>query len=180
MHRTHSERPPTRRQPLHGSPNHKLNQQLCTTIYNDEDLPSKTTDDRPQSAIPHNLSLVSNGIRQVPEHSPQNKRISAISTEERNTNRDSQISNASSTGSNPSRRKTHIGPWQLGKTIGRGGCGRVRVVRHATTGQYGAAKIISKATAEKVRALSLANLIKSAEQETSMFPGGKVIPFGLE
>lgn len=56
----------------------------------------------------------------------------------------------------------------------------MRVVRHCTTQQYGAAKIISKTTAEKVRALSLANLIKSAEQEQSMFPGGKVIPFGLE
>ena len=56
----------------------------------------------------------------------------------------------------------------------------MRVVRHCTTQQYGAAKIISKATAEKVRAVSLANLIKSAEQEQSMFPSGKVIPFGLE
>jgi len=54
----------------------------------------------------------------------------------------------------------------------------VRLVRHSVTGQYGAAKIISKATAEKVRALSLANLI--AEQEASLYPDGKVIPFGLE
>jgi len=54
----------------------------------------------------------------------------------------------------------------------------VRLVRHSVTGKYGAAKIISKATAEKVRALSLANLI--AEQESSLYPDGKVIPFGLE
>lgn len=56
----------------------------------------------------------------------------------------------------------------------------MRLVRHSGTGQYGAAKIISKATAEKVRALSLANLIQSAEQESSLYPNGKVIPFGLE
>jgi serine/threonine-protein kinase HSL1 (negative regulator of Swe1 kinase) len=48
------------------------------------------------------------------------------------------------------------------------------------TGQYGAAKIISKTTAEKVRALSLANLIKSAEQDPAFHLDGKVIPFGLE
>lgn len=53
----------------------------------------------------------------------------------------------------------------------------MRLVRHTGTGQYGAAKIISKSTAEKVRALSLANLIKSAEQDPTQ---GRVIPFGLE
>jgi serine/threonine protein kinase len=56
----------------------------------------------------------------------------------------------------------------------------VRLVRHSGTGQFGAAKIISKATAEKVRALSLAYLIQSAEQDSSLYPDGKVIPFGLE
>lgn len=48
------------------------------------------------------------------------------------------------------------------------------------TGQYGAAKIISKTTAEKVRALSLANLIQSAEQDPTSHPDSNVIPFGLE
>jgi serine/threonine-protein kinase HSL1 (negative regulator of Swe1 kinase) len=53
-------------------------------------------------------------------------------------------------------------------------------VRHSGNGQYGAAKIISKATADKVRALSLANLANSSEHDPTLFPGGKVIPFGLE
>lgn len=56
----------------------------------------------------------------------------------------------------------------------------MRLVRHSMTGQFGAAKIISKTTAEKVRALSLANLIQSAEQDPTLHPDGKVIPFGLE
>jgi serine/threonine-protein kinase HSL1 (negative regulator of Swe1 kinase) len=115
---------------------------------------------------------------------PQNKRISAVVSHEprpHNSKRDSAVSNASTNASNTTRRrKTHIGPWQLGRTIGRGGCSRVRLVRHSGTGQFGAAKIISKATAEKVRALSLANLIKSAENDPTLHPGGKVIPFGLE
>ena len=49
------------------------------------------------------------------------------------------------------------------------------------TNIYGAAKIISKANAEKVRALSLANLIESAEKgDQNLLVDGKIIPFGLD
>ena len=41
-------------------------------------------------------------------------------------------------------RKTHIGPWQLGKTLGTGSTGRIRLVRHEGSGQRGAAKIMTK------------------------------------
>lgn len=95
--------------------------------------------------------------------------------------RNSAISTTSTVASNSGRkRKTHIGPWQLGKTIGKGGCSRVRIVRHSQTGEHGAAKIISKAVAEHARAISLANLVKSAENDPSLKSGGRVIPFGLE
>jgi serine/threonine-protein kinase HSL1 (negative regulator of Swe1 kinase) len=136
--------------------------------------------------LPHNESIVPNGTLAVRHEqvSPANKRLSAVVAHEarpHNSKRDSEISNASTNASTGNRRKkTHIGPWQLGRTIGRGGCSRVRLVRHSGTGQYGAAKIISKATAEKVRALSLANLIQSAEHDSSLHSDGKVIPFGLE
>ncbi|KAF2737565.1 serine/threonine-protein kinase-like protein GIN4 [Polyplosphaeria fusca] len=137
--------------------------------------------------LPHNESLVPNGtlaVRHGPDCSPENKRISTIIQEDasgHNSKRDSEISNTSTNASGAGRRrKTHIGLWQLGRTIGRGGCSRVRIVRHSVSGQFGAAKIISKAMAEQVRALSLVNLIESAKQDPSMFPGGKVIPFGLE
>jgi serine/threonine-protein kinase HSL1 (negative regulator of Swe1 kinase) len=137
--------------------------------------------------LPHNECLVLNGtlaVHHQQQPSPENKRLSAVLAHEprpHNSKRDSEISNASTNASNSNRRrKTNIGPWQLGRTIGRGGCSRVRLVRHSGTGQYGAAKIISKATAEKVRALSLANLIKSAEHDSTLYPNGKVIPFGLE
>ncbi|KAF2689480.1 Pkinase-domain-containing protein [Lentithecium fluviatile CBS 122367] len=136
--------------------------------------------------LPHNESLVPNGTLAVrhpqPSPSPQHKRVSAVIGEcrPRDPKRDSEVSNASTNASTGGRRKTHIGPWQLGKTIGKGGCSRVRLVRHTVTGQYGAAKIIAKATADKVRALSLANLANSAEHDPTLFPGGRVIPFGLE
>jgi len=92
----------------------------------------------------------------------------------------SDASNSSTAASHTARRKTHIGPWQLGKTIGKGGCSRVRLVRHSQTHEWAAAKIISKAVAEQARAISLANLIKSAETDPALAASGKLIPFGLE
>lgn len=143
------------------------------------------------SALPHNESLVPDGSLKVrhgtheTQPSPQHKRLSAVINETvrpHNPKRDSEISNAS-TGSNPScKRQTHIGPWQLGKTIGEGGCSRVRIVRHSVTHELAAAKIISRAMADKVRALSLANLIECAEKDPSLRvdTNSKFIPFGLE
>ncbi|KAI5304354.1 hypothetical protein KEM56_006596, partial [Ascosphaera pollenicola] len=40
--------------------------------------------------------------------------------------------------------KTHVGPWKLGCTIGKGTTSRVRVARHVSTGASAAIKIISK------------------------------------
>ncbi|KAI0591231.1 Serine/threonine-protein kinase GIN4 [Pyrenophora tritici-repentis] len=177
-------RPPTRRRAL-GDGTNRANEiprtQRRDEKHNNDHAPSSAT-----QQLPHNESIVPNGTLAVrhEQASPENKRLSAVQAHEgrpHNSKRDSEISNASTNASiSNRRRKTHIGPWQLGRTIGRGGCSRVRLVRHSGTGQYGAAKIISKATAEKVRALSLANLIQSAEQDGSLYSDGKAIPFGLE
>ncbi|KAI5861093.1 Pkinase-domain-containing protein [Durotheca rogersii] len=42
------------------------------------------------------------------------------------------------------RRKTHIGPWELGKSLGNGSAARVRLVRHTVTSELAAVKILSK------------------------------------
>jgi serine/threonine-protein kinase HSL1 (negative regulator of Swe1 kinase) len=175
MDHSYHGRPPTRRRAL-GEGSSRANEKR-----GQDQMPSSLP-----KPLPHNESIVPNGSLAVRHEqvSPENKRLSAVLAHEprpHNSKRDSEISNASTNASNTTRRrKTTIGPWQLGRTIGRGGCSRVRLVRHSGTGQYGAAKIISKATAEKVRALSLANLIKSAEHDSTLYPNGKVIPFGLE
>ncbi|KAL4250336.1 hypothetical protein ABKN59_005915 [Abortiporus biennis] len=39
-----------------------------------------------------------------------------------------------------------IGLWKIGRTIGKGSCGRVRIARHSKTGQYAAVKIVSKSS----------------------------------
>ncbi|KAI8934933.1 hypothetical protein NX059_008602 [Plenodomus lindquistii] len=180
-------RPPTRRHAF-GDGTNRANEHAQGSRRTGHDTKDNMPSSLPQ-ALPHNESILPNGSltvrHELPSQSPENKRLSAVHSVDaarpHDSKRDSIISNTSTNASNTNRRrKTHIGPWQLGKTIGRGGCSRVRLVRHSGTGQYGAAKIISKATAEKVRALSLANLIQSAEQDPTLYPDGKVIPFGLE
>ncbi|KXL42483.1 hypothetical protein M433DRAFT_59367 [Acidomyces richmondensis BFW] len=134
--------------------------------------------------LPHNESLEPNGslaIRNSQPNSPENKRVSQIAGDhKRDSKRNSAISTTSTTASGR-RRKTYIGHWQLGKTIGKGGCSRVRVVRHRFRDQYGAVKIITRSTAESTRAQSLANLIESTKSSPSFSAAGhKPIPYGLE
>ncbi|KAF2753471.1 Pkinase-domain-containing protein [Pseudovirgaria hyperparasitica] len=141
------------------------------------------------ASIPHNESLIPttkgtlkirnpDAERKIPPRSPGHRRVAELAASETQSKRDSACSTVSNS-SVVSKRKSHIGPWQLGKTIGRGGCSQVRAVRHSVTGQYGAAKIIEKAVAETVRAISLANLIQSTKAE-DLYPEGRAIPFGLE
>lgn len=136
------------------------------------------------SSLPHHESLKPGGNLQIRNHpsSPLaavvDKRISAISAEEkRNANRDSQISTSTNNSAKSRRRKTHVGPWQLGKTIGKGASGRVRKARHAITGQDAAIKIVSKVVAKKLRTTSLAHMEKLLPRENR---GKRPIPFGIE
>lgn len=131
------------------------------------------------SALPHHESLNPNGpmtVRNVTS-SPENKRLSAVTNEESESKRNSQVSTTSS--GKGRRRKTHIGPWELGSDIGKGGIGRVRKVRHCMTGQEAAVKIIPKKVAETARAESLANLVESAKRP-SFAAFSNVMPFGIE
>ncbi|KAK5175316.1 serine/threonine-protein kinase gin4 [Saxophila tyrrhenica] len=174
-------RQPGTRQPL----GELRNQANTPPVQQRRARPSKAVSTSPQN-LPHNESLEPNGslaIRGSNPSSPEYKRISQIASEEqpRESKRNSAISttstNASATGR---KRKTYIGQWQLGKTIGKGGCSRVRVVRHKTRHQYGAVKIITRATAENTRAQSLANLIESTKSSMSSASGHRPIPYGLE
>ncbi|KAK9464289.1 kinase-like domain-containing protein [Lipomyces arxii] len=62
------------------------------------------------------------------------KRVSQVSTCTTNS--------ATSTGA--SKHKTHVGPWRLGRTLGRGSSGRVRLAKHSKTGMLAAVKIVPK------------------------------------
>ncbi|ODQ58872.1 hypothetical protein WICANDRAFT_22521, partial [Wickerhamomyces anomalus NRRL Y-366-8] len=43
----------------------------------------------------------------------------------------------------------HVGPWKLGRTLGRGSTGRVRLAKHSETGQLAAVKIVPKSKFQK-------------------------------
>ncbi|CAN3355952.1 probable serine/threonine-protein kinase Kcc4p [Diutina catenulata] len=66
------------------------------------------------------------------------------------TKRLSQIS-TSTTNSNKKRKsQNRIGPWKLGRTLGRGSTGRVRLAKNVHTGQLAAVKIVPKANFKKL------------------------------
>ncbi|TKX18669.1 protein kinase domain-containing protein 50 [Elsinoe australis] len=171
-------RPPTRRQPL-GPGDARAN--MHAQAYPTAEKPTR----RPVPAspkdknLPHNESLVENDtgvhVRSSPNESRGYKRVSDIKNQAQKSKRDSEISNASSTGSGGGRKRT-IGQWQLGRTVGQGGCSTVRLVRHVVTGQQGAVKIISRKMAEQVRAQSLANLAASQEKSIQdLVAAGKIM-----
>ncbi|KAH9852188.1 Pkinase-domain-containing protein [Lenzites betulinus] len=56
-----------------------------------------------------------------------------------------------------------IGLWKIGRTIGKGSSGRVRLARHTKTGQYAAVKIVSKTALLNSR-MSLCSLGEEAER----------------
>ena len=116
-----------------------------------------------------------------PTSNAENKRLSTITDEsQRNSKRDSAYSTNSTASGNGRRRKTHVGMWHLGKTVGKGASGRVRLAKHRLTGQLAAVKIVSKRSAALLRSSSLAtsNVLSST---MSVDPNGKrVMPFGIE
>lgn len=143
------------KKPASSPHNHSHNRNLA---------PSKTTTSTVRSSSPA-------------AQSPRNERLSAIVEDsQRKSKRNSEISTASTTASG-TKRKSYVGRWQLGKTIGKGGCSTVRLVRHKDTGQVGAAKIISRKMAESVRAQSLANLAETPDRSLQdLVAAGRAMP----
>jgi len=111
----------------------------------------------------------------------ENKRLSAIVDEAGPpSNRDSQVSTASTTSATGKpKRKTHVGPWQLGKTLGKGATGRVRLAKHALTGQTAAVKIVSKKSAALVQSASMARMDRE-DNSAATAAGLRTMPFGIE
>ena len=104
-------------------------------------------------------------------------RVSTEPIEEEDEDKRASHASASSQGSAWAHRKKRIGPWILGKDVGKGMVGRVRKVKHVYTGQIAAAKIIPKAAAAEIRAASLANLELSMAAKKE---DGAMLPVGIE
>ncbi|KAI2467841.1 Pkinase-domain-containing protein [Annulohypoxylon bovei var. microspora] len=75
---------------------------------------------------------------------------------QQDTKRESQV--LTSIDSYGKRRKTHVGPWELGKTLGAGSAARVRLVRHKFTGELAAVKILSRDVRHNTQPGSIAEL----------------------
>jgi serine/threonine-protein kinase HSL1 (negative regulator of Swe1 kinase) len=87
-----------------------------------------------------------------------------------------------SSGSSRSKRnyKTHIGPWQLGKTLGKGSSARVRLCRHTVTHQLAAVKIVNRRMAYLVQDSSLAALSKWDNNLPEQINGEMRVPMAIE
>lgn len=188
-------RPPTRRAPL-GDATKRVN-----NAQHHQKIPSKV------SYIPNNASPKAKKFLQVLSPAPvtpisqneksisrepqrrgspppnfANPRLSAISKRDPDpeSNRNSQISTVSTNASDGTRIKGHIGPWKLGKTLGKGATARVRLARHAYTGQEAAIKIVQKRNAQLSQAGSLAALDKVESSMPDSEDGIRRMPIGIE
>ncbi|OAQ96847.1 hypothetical protein LLEC1_03716 [Akanthomyces lecanii] len=111
-------------------------------------------------------------------------RVSAIMNEHQINEEDKRMSQASyaSTSSSRSKRnyKTHIGPWQLGRTLGKGSSARVRLCRHNMTNQLAAVKIVNRRMAYLVQDSSLAALSKWDSHLPEPSDGHTRVPMAIE
>lgn len=127
----------------------------------------------------NNLQLINQ--RGSPGGTAANKHLtSVVDQEEKETNRISQISTTSTDTLGRRPRKTHVGPWHLGKTLGKGATGRVRYARHKLTGQPAAVKIVSKAMALKMQSKSIAAMDQILASGPPAMAGRKTMPSGIE
>jgi serine/threonine-protein kinase HSL1 (negative regulator of Swe1 kinase) len=185
----HNYRPSTRRAPL-GEATQRVNNELPQTPSKisqaryhgrQQSDPTQAKAYRPLSPPRYNDHDSLRGDHQPGplRPNPANPRLSAISKEHDTaaSKRDSLISNTS-TDSN--RVKVYIGPWRLGKTLGEGATARVRLAKHASTGQKAAVKIVQKRHAQMSQAGSLADLDQAEALLPDSEDGLKRMPIGIE
>lgn len=130
---------------------------------------------------------VSDTTTQASKHAPQpsvNPRLSSVlsqATQDRNAaKRSSQASTATTARSSEGGIKSYIGPWQLGRTLGKGSSARVRLARHRVTHQSVAVKIIAKRTAYLSQAGSIAKLDKAERNKPEEEDGVRRMPVTIE
>ncbi|QEL60168.1 serine/threonine-protein kinase HSL1 [Candidozyma auris] len=70
------------------------------------------------------------------------------------TKRLSQISTTTNNSNKKRKTQNRIGPWKLGRTLGRGSTGRVRLAKNVDTGKLAAVKIVPKSNFKKLETQS--------------------------
>jgi serine/threonine-protein kinase HSL1 (negative regulator of Swe1 kinase) len=188
-------RPPSRRSPLRDAPERANTLQHPHSISADDLLKTRQEGRRHDSLLqvagtapapprsqggyypPTEFQQV-----ELPNPSAPNPRISTISREHAGmeSNRNSQISTVSTNASDGKRIKACIGPWKLGKTLGKGATARVRLARNVYTGQEAAIKIVQKRNAQMSQAGSLAALDQAESTLAESEDGIRRMPIGIE
>ncbi|CCU82277.1 BR serine/threonine-protein kinase/Kcc4 [Blumeria hordei DH14] len=91
------------------------------------------------------------------------------------------IFTATSEGSKPrDERKSQVGPWILGKTLGKGSTARVRLAHHELTGQQAAVKIVQKSSARMLQSGSLASFDRLDTELGKKKERTNQMPIGIE
>ncbi|OOQ82881.1 putative serine/threonine protein kinase (Kcc4) [Penicillium brasilianum] len=139
------------------------------------ETPRVRVEHRDHLKTPDRMSV---GTSSTPRDNKENQRLSVATDFQPESARNSVIS-AASILSNKGKRKTHVGPWQLGRTLGKGATGRVRLAKHALTGQTAAIKIVSKKSAAMVQSESIAAMDRTASTFTGA-SNARQMPCGIE
>ncbi|KAI9887448.1 MAG: hypothetical protein M1823_000706 [Watsoniomyces obsoletus] len=157
---------------------------ITSTYYDSEVQPSPPpAPERPQqeNSLPPNELQGFGSAPGLRTSAVGNRRIlEVVNAHQETSNRNSQVSTTSTNASGKSRRKTHVGPWQLGRTLGRGSSARVRLARHTATGKEAAVKIVSKAAHTAERRQSEGNSLRNWNPPVPEDDEDRRLPFGIE
>ncbi|KAJ5952896.1 uncharacterized protein N7479_011309 [Penicillium vulpinum] len=159
-----------RRQPL-GDVSSRMNHSKSPNV----ETPRLRIEESEQLKSPDGMSFC---MTPTPQRNKENERLSVATDFQPNSARNS-IMSAASILSTKGKRKTHVGPWQLGRTLGKGATGRVRLAKHAVTGHTAAIKIVSKKSAAMVQSESIAAM----DRNMGKFPTNSAtrqMPCGIE
>ncbi|ENH61959.1 Putative serine/threonine-protein kinase HSL1 [Fusarium oxysporum f. sp. cubense race 1] len=149
--------------------------------------------DRPNSSIVNNTARTNYGhptayfsgrppTQQQPTVSTPQEQATLKPPSEMDDERRHSAASYDSSGSGRSKKnyKTHIGPWQLGRTLGKGSSARVRLCRHTGTNQLAAVKIVNRRMAYLVQDSSLAALSKWDNNLPEQIDGEMRVPMAIE
>ncbi|CAK9441474.1 uncharacterized protein LODBEIA_P53420 [Lodderomyces beijingensis] len=108
-------------------------------------------------------------------HQPSTNVDKVVQSVTNATKRLSQISTSTNTSSKKRKSQNKIGPWKLGRTLGRGSTGRVRLAKNVETGQLAAVKIVPKSNFKKLenpKYKRYSNELEGDDEATQRLPYG--------
>ncbi|CCH46392.1 Serine/threonine-protein kinase [Wickerhamomyces ciferrii] len=113
-----------------------------TALANNQNAININNNNIKHTRQPPAIPIHNQQVQQVQQHQQGEEIDKIVESVTNATKRLSQIS----TNTNNSKRKSknHVGPWKLGRTLGRGSTGRVRLAKHSESGQLAAVKIVPK------------------------------------